>query len=133
MSNYTGLIIISHQTFEQVSREEILESLPDEWKGLDRKILEVKPIIKNLGKEEGLDWKSAARQQDVIWKNDILPILQTHQGYGLVYFGLAHIPLALHLGYLMGSTRDCEIFQRHHETKRLGLHAGWHRSTFFQC
>ena len=118
MSKYSGLIIISHQTFERISKKEILEAIPEEWKQLDRQILEVKPILKKLGDESGLDWKSAARQQASIWKNTILAAIHSNPSYGLVYFGLAHIPLAIHLGHLMGSAQDCEIFQKHHESNK---------------
>ncbi|MEQ9100600.1 MAG: SAVED domain-containing protein [Imperialibacter sp.] len=118
MNNYVGLIIISHQTFGKISIEEIFDALPKKWKDLDRRVMEIKPIMKELGDEAGIDWKSVAHQQTSIWKDSVHPVIKSNPGFGVVYFGMAHIPLAIHLGHLMGSAQNCEVFQKHHESNQ---------------
>src|SRR5687768_12597709 len=42
------------------------------------------------------------------------PVLTEHPTATVAYFGLAPIPVAFHLGYLVGNTHPLTIYQWHH-------------------
>ena len=51
------------------------------------------------------------------------PVLDSNPGATLAYFGLTPIPVAFHLGYLVGNTHPISIYQWHHAENR------WYKET----
>lgn len=114
-----GLILILHNGFAKVSIEECLDSLPEEWKKLDREKIEV-----SYSEMLSLpDWYNANFAQFALehrrqFVNEIAPLLEKKSDYLIVYFGLAPIPLTIDFGQLFYNYRNVEVFQRHHVKKR---------------
>lgn len=64
-----------------------------------------------------INWQVEALHQKQIFERYIKTHLDQFPDFEVVYFGMAPIPLAIHLGYLLGSWQRPLIYLRHHMTK----------------
>lgn len=119
MDNIKGLVIILHNGFTKISIDEVLLALPKEWLGLHREVKEV-----NYSEQLALDrlyetgYEQYALEHRRFFVSEILPLLNKHPDYKIVYFGMAPIPLCIDLGYLFHNYRNVDIYQRHHVSKK---------------
>lgn len=64
-----------------------------------------------------VDWRDLSRKQERLVAEQLEPVLREHPDYEVVYFGLAPVPLAIHLGSVVDRWRRVRVFQRHHKTR----------------
>lgn len=110
-----GIIIIKHEILDRISDTEVIAALLPAYKDLPRHTISVTPEQIELGEVKLHYWSSLLAQQDKIFDEKVKPLLQKHLDYQILYFGLAPIPLAIHLGYRVGSMEKAIAFLRHHE------------------
>lgn len=115
MSN--KIVIIKHAVHNSISNEEVEAALSEELSQSERIFVEVVPVKVSLDESGDVHWPTAARHQKQQFEQEIKPILDSNPDAIVAYFGLAPIPLAAHLGYLVGPFRKTKVFQRHHESK----------------
>lgn len=119
MDTPKGLIILLHNGFTKIAVDEVLAALSHEWHGLHREIKEINySELLELQKLYDTGYEQYALEHRRYFANDILPVLNAHPDYKVVYFGMAPIPLCMDFGHLFHNYRDIDIYQRHHVTKQ---------------
>ena len=109
------LIIIAHSGLEKkISEEECKKALSDVSTNktifIDFNISDAK-----LSELYDLPFEQLALEQQRRFKDEIEPILKENPGSTIAYFGLAPIPLAIHLGFLCSNYNQFLLFQHHHK------------------
>lgn len=118
MNNPKGLIVLLHNGFTKISVDEVLSALPQEWHNLHREVKEINySELLELQKLYDTGYEQYALEHRRYFVNEILPVLQAHPNYKVVYFGMAPIPLCMDFGHLFHNYRDIDIYQRHHVSK----------------
>ncbi len=114
------IIIIAHSIHKIITEDETLTVLsknsPDLLK-VPRVFIEVKPDFFGIQDSWNKDFKNLAFRQTEIYDKEIKPLIESGKYDRIVYFGAAPIPLAIHLGYLIGDFEKFDVFQQHHDTK----------------
>jgi glucan-binding YG repeat protein len=110
-----GILIIKHEILDSISDTEIIEAMPKEYSDLPRHTVSIIPEKIKLGESKLHYWPSLLAEQEKIFNEKAVPLLKQHEGYRILYFGLAPIPLAIHLGYCINSFGRSEAFLRHHD------------------
>lgn len=110
MEKKNGLIIIIHSGLRTITNQEVLDSLPVDMLMLDREILRVGEVI-TLGNERNIHWQSHSRIQTKWFRSEFQEAISNYPNYQILYFGLTHIPFAMHLGNLIGDQRKVLIYQ----------------------
>lgn len=114
-----GLILILQNGFAKIVVDEVISSLSKEWHGLHREIKEINYSEQlELQKLYDIGYAQYALEHRRYFTNEILPILNAHPDYKIIYFGLAPIPLCIDLGHLFHNYRNIDIYQRHHVSKQ---------------
>lgn len=112
---FDGLILVRHCITGGVTTAAAMEALPETWRSLVRGDLEL--AIDNWPQDSaGVDWLAARAAQERWYQSQLGPLLRRSPSYAVAYFGLAPIPLALHLGYLVPSATRVTVFQHNHVT-----------------
>ncbi|SHG30846.1 SAVED domain-containing protein [Flagellimonas flava] len=109
------LIIIAHSGLEKkISKEECLSAISNIEEEnvvfIHFDITEVK-----LSDLYDLPYEQLALEQQRRFKLEIEPILRENSNSRIAYFGLAPIPLAIHLGYLCSNYNQYLFYQYHHK------------------
>lgn len=109
------LIIIAHSGLEKrITKEECLSAISNieskEILFVDFDIAEEK--LSNL---YDLPYEQLALEQQRRYKSEIEPIIKENPKAKIAYFGLAPIPLAIHLGYLCSNYSKYSFYQYHHK------------------
>lgn len=119
MDTPKGLMILLHNGFTKIAIDEVLAALPQEWHGLHREVKEINySELLELQKLYDTGYEQYALEHRRYFANDILPVLNGHPDYKVVYFGMAPIPLCMDFGHLFHNYRDIDIYQRHHVSKQ---------------
>ena len=119
MEKPKGLIVLLHNGFAKISVDEVLQALPHDWHSLHREIKEVNySELLELQKLYDTGYDQYALEHRRYLVNEVLPVLNAHLDYKIIYFGLAPIPLCIDLGHLLHNYRDIDVYQRHHVTKQ---------------
>jgi|GEM_PF-5933274 len=115
IESYERLIIITQPIHEEIPDKVIVEALSAEMKDLPRgPVIEVKPGHIPHGSLD-IHWKDLMRKQRWIFENDIKPLLMEGKNDLIAFFGIAPIPLTIHLGHLFGpTTTNIVVFQKYH-------------------
>src|SRR5687767_8639285 len=114
-----GLIILLHNGFGKISVAETLKVLPEAWHKADREVIEINySELLDLSKLYDIGYEQYALEHRRLFANKILPSLNEHPDYKIIYFGLAPIPLCIDFGHLFHNYRDILIYQKHHVTKK---------------
>jgi hypothetical protein len=111
------VILISHSVHADITEDEMRAAVPD---STVRAVVDIRPARLSLAETLGVDWVLLARDQARQWERDVTPQQRRYPSARLVYFGLAPIPLAIHLGSLTERWPRVGVFLRHHETRRWG-------------
>ncbi len=112
-----GLIVIQHEVLESISDLEIIDALSDDFKTLPRHTVSIQPKSFKLGEAMQQHWPSLLAEQERLFEEQLAPKLAEYPTYEVLYFGLAPIPLAIHLGYKLGSLRGVQVFLKDHMNK----------------
>ena len=112
------IIILAHSGLDRrITQEEcekaLLEEPNREFRFVDLNICEAK-----LSELYDLPFEQLALEQQRRFKGEVEPLLKEYPEATIAYFGLAPIPLAIHLGYLCSNFSKFLFFQCHHKTKQ---------------
>ncbi len=111
-------IIIKHSILRNISDEEVLELFSGEDEVL--KTFEIQPESTTQHKIGEIAFENAALLQKEYVDKEVLPFIKKHPEAIIVYFGAAPVPLAVHLGYLLGNWHNHEIRLLNHTNQN------WH-------
>jgi hypothetical protein len=110
-----GLILLSHPVHEDIPTEAMRASLADP--SASTIFVKIQPARITLAETLHADWSALQRKQAELVDARLKPLLEEHPDYAVAYFGLAPIPLAIHLGQLVDRWRASEVYQRDHEAR----------------
>jgi hypothetical protein len=116
MSDLEELIVVTHPVHTEIDEREVRRVVSGACTILA--CVEIRPQSLTLESTENVDWDALANVQRREWDSKIVPLLAKYPTAKLAYFGLAPIPLAMHLGSLTERLLGLRVFQRHHLTKR---------------
>lgn len=112
-----GFVLLHHPVHESITDEEMRSALDAAGIGSSPLIpVRIEPAKLSLAETLHVDWSELRRTQERLLGERLEPILREHPDYELVYFGLAPVPLAIHLGSVVDRWRRGRVFQRHHKT-----------------
>lgn len=117
-TNPKGFIVLVHNVMGPITDEEIILALPEAHRSLPRHTLSITPEKIQHGEAMRYDWRSMLIEQERIFDTQVKPILEKHPDYEVLYFGLAPIPLAIHLGHKLSSFRKAKVFLKDHTLKQ---------------
>jgi len=113
----SGVIILEHPGYFAVDPTAALAALPSRAQGCPRERL---VLDLATGQERAIttrDWQDAARILLDGYRAKVKPVLTAHPDYDFTYFGTVSIPLAVQLGFLVGTWHPVNVFQHHHGQK----------------
>jgi hypothetical protein len=112
-----GLIILVQDILEDISEQEIMGTISPQYYGIPPLFVHINPEKIRQGEAINLHWPTLMAEQDRIFETQVEPLLKKHSDYLVLYFGLAPIPLAIHLGHKIQSFRRAQVYLRHHTNK----------------
>lgn len=115
-STATGYVIIAHDVLGNISDREILEALEDR-SHQPYHIVRISPTKIKHGDAKQHHWPSLIKEQERLFNEKVKPLIDEYRDYQVLYFGLAPIPLAIHLGYMVRSFTKAEVFLKDHAQK----------------
>lgn len=110
------VVVLAHPVLDAINEDEILAAVDKDT--VVREIVEVAPGKRTFREFKDADWRGLALLQEQIWKERVAPALRQYPQADILYFGLAPVPLAFHLGTLVEGLRNCDAYQRHHRSRR---------------
>lgn len=113
-----GYVVIKHQLFREISDEEVIEILGKKVDRNDIHFVDIKFKIidmEEIGELANLEAKAYQRQK---YESEIRPLIEKYPDYKIAYFGSVSIPLALHLGYCVGSWKSVEVYNIDRDTNK---------------
>lgn len=118
----TQKLIIAHDLLGDISDNDIREALGTDPEKENWSIIRFPESHRlELGKTINLGWMNLKVRQEDFFNSTIKAVIPGKEDlkgddFELIYFGLAPIPLAIHLGFLIPSFVKVKVFQRHHGT-----------------
>jgi len=109
-------LVIAHDILTEISDTEIYEAIGSEISTNEIEIMRF-PNRLEFGNTQGFGWQDRKTKQSDFFLQHIGLKLDLHKEAEIMYFGLAPIPLAIHLGYLVSGLRQVRVFQMHHDEK----------------
>lgn len=112
------LIIIAHYGIDKkITREQCEAALID--KGFANiEFIDFDAGYAKLSELYDLPFDNIALAQQRKFLEVVKPILDKYPNAHIAYFGLTPIPVAFHLGYLVGNTHSYTIYQWHHQKQK---------------
>lgn len=117
MSTPNGTILLAHSVLTSIGEQVMLDALPDDRRSSPYRVACVRSLETTLADIESFDWWQARSLQDEWYKSEFRALAADHPDYVISYFGAAPIPLAFHLGYLVGGFGQTEVYLQNHESK----------------
>src|ERR1035437_2061503 len=118
LNDIEGLIIISHPVHAEISEKECIDALPEKYKSIPRKFIEICPIKLDLKHASELNWEDLAHKQVKEFNEKVKPELVKFPNYSIVYAGFAPIPLIIHLRSLFNNwSKIICLFRNHMDQK----------------
>lgn len=109
-------IIIAHYGLDRkITQEECLQVLGQTTQKI---FIDFETGYAKLGELYDLPFENIALTQQRKFIEVLKPILDQNPNAQIAYFGLTPIPVAFHLGYLIGNTHPYTIYQWHHEKNK---------------
>lgn len=112
------IIAIAHYGLDRkITQEECMASLnlPE---GVDAIFIDFESGNAKLSELYDLPFENIALAQQRKFTELLKPMLEANPDAHLAYFGLTPIPVAFHLGYLIGNTHSYTIYQLHHKQNK---------------
>jgi hypothetical protein len=109
-------IILVHSMFKPpITEGAVREALPAAQRSMPLGWVEIKPDYQRLEHyDQDYDWATAAAEQQRQFEERLEPLLEANPLRPLIYFGLAPIPLAFHLGTIVTHRYRLRVHQHHH-------------------
>lgn len=117
-----GMLLLVHSQIYSINEKDIILALPEEQQKLPREVILINQPQLKLDELDAVDWPEAKRTQTRIFDERVRPALLKYPNHLVAYFGLAPVPLAIHLGYMFGAMRIVEIYQQHRDDKSWAWH-----------
>ena len=95
----------------------MLDALPETVKLGPREQVTIDLIQTNERAVATRDWHEAGRAIADAYRTRVKPVLEANRGFRVAYFGTVSIPLAMQLGYHLGTWRGADPFLHHHGRK----------------
>lgn len=113
-----SILIIVHSGLDtKITQDDVMNALPKDIPE-NRKYVEIGVGESKLSELYDLDFDQLALEQTRMYQREIEPWIEANPDGLIAYFGLVPIPLAIHLGYLMGNFNKYWVFQHHHQLKK---------------
>lgn len=119
-----GFIILRHNLLSNTTELQAEVALEKDY-GTDYQLkfkhIEINSAQKQLiahSQLNQIDWNREAQHQKEIFIKTIKPAIEKYPDYNVVYFGAAPIPLAVHLGSLLGTWKSVSIYLKNHIGKK---------------
>lgn len=106
------LLIVTHPVLTAIGDAEIDKAVSKSPTGVAFDYVKIAPVSTLLDEEYNLDWAAVHEAQERQFVEKLRPHLEGRER--MAYFGLAPVPLAIHLGYRVQSTIKTDVYQRHH-------------------
>ncbi|MFY2561005.1 SAVED domain-containing protein [Corallococcus terminator] len=116
----SGLILVAHTHQLPISHREMVEALPVAYKSLPQILVELDMEGIAAQALRSRDWGAAQSEQEKLFHAKLEPIRKANPDYRVVYFGASPIPLAIHLGFLLGTRQKVEVIPHHHVSRTWG-------------
>lgn len=113
MLDSNRLLVVAHPLLTGIGEAEIDRVIPKSRRTAGFDFVEIAPLRTTLAAQYDLDWAALQEVQEQLFAEKLRPHLEGRQQ--MAYFGLAPIPLAVHLGYRVQSTVKIDAYQRHHD------------------
>jgi len=110
-----GTILLSHSVHEAIGDAEALAAFPEP--PVPCIPIKIEPDRVPLHAMLTADWTDLRRKQEHLFNTRVVTALEQNAQCEVAYFGLAPVPLAIHLGYLTGRWRQSRVFQRNHHDR----------------
>lgn len=113
-----GWILLSHPVHGTISSQEMAQALPPDTQVLPRREVVIDPL-RDVSMQDAhtIDWADAREQTDRALREKLKPEFDRSPGYHVAYFGAAPIPLAMFLGFRVGTWTVVRPFQKRHDTR----------------
>lgn len=113
-----GWILLSHPVHGTISSQEMAQALPPDTLMLPRREVVIDPL-RDVSMQDAhkIDWADAREQTDRALREKLKPELDRSPGYHVAYFGAAPIPLAMFLGFRVGTWTAVRPFQKRHDAR----------------
>lgn len=108
------LVIAHYGLNRKITKEECMAALPEN--GVRNIFIDFGDGYAILDDLYDLPFENIALAQRRQFADVLKPVLDQHPAATIAYFGLTPIPVALHLGYLVGNTHAYTIYQWHHKS-----------------
>lgn len=115
-----GLILLAHAEQVAITEREMTEALPQDWLSLPRTSVELDILAEARKAISTGDWHSVQRQQEALFRERVVPVMERHPDHTVIYFGSAPVPLAIHLGALLSTWRQVTLIPHHHVRRSWG-------------
>jgi len=122
--SHKGFIVIRHSMLSKISQRQVEEVLMRDFEEhyiLRFQHIEVHTANGHLIQRSEIGevhWGIESSHQKELYHKKLLPIIEAYPDYEIVYFGAAPIPLAMHLGYLIGNWNKVWIYLKRHTGER---------------
>jgi hypothetical protein len=109
-----GLLLLAQPGLAPILDSEQDAALPQSYRSLRRtnEQIDLREEIRRA--KEARDFTAVQRRQEAEFRESLEPRLDRHADYRILYFGSAPVPLAMHLGALIGTWRPVEVFLHDH-------------------
>jgi len=108
-----GRILLYQPVHEAIADAEMRAALEDAT--MPAIPVKIEPARFALAETVHANWGDLRRAQAELFEKKLRPLLEEHPDYEIAYFGLAPVPLAIHLGHLVDRWRRSHAYQRHHK------------------
>ncbi len=113
----SGIVAVLQQGYLPIDERAALAALPQDLVGLPRDKVTF-DLSSHVDRAlAARDWHEARRAVTEHYRDKLKPVLEENADRWIAYYGTSPIPLALQLGYLVGTWRKTLPFQYHHERK----------------
>jgi hypothetical protein len=113
----TGTLVVCQQGLTPIDDGQVLDALPEAVRLGRREHVAIDLRDANERAVATHDWHDAGRALAEAYRTRVKPALEANAGFRVAYFGTVSIPLALQLGYHLGTWRGADPFLHHHGRK----------------
>jgi hypothetical protein len=113
----TGTVVLCQQGLTPIDDGQVLDALPDAVRSGRREHVAIDLREANERSIASRDWHEAGRVLAEAYSTRVKPALEPNAGSRVAYFGTVSVPLALQLGYHLGTWRGADAFLHHHGRK----------------
>lgn len=113
MVDANRLLVVAHPLLTGIDHAEIDRAIPKQRRTAGFDFVEIAPLRTTLADQYDINWAVVQEEQEQQFVERLRPHLDGRKQ--MAYFGMAPIPLAIHLGYRVQSTVKIDVYQRHHD------------------